>query len=281
MKPTIRDWLTQPDGLAARLRALRARAGLNGKELAERLGWPAAKVSRFENGVRMPSAGDLEAWASACGDPEAADGLIDLLAEAQSVHLDWKRRNRHGLTSVQASYNELVERSSELRSFQVAIVPGLLQVPDYARRMLSQVPELLGTEVDDLDGAVAKRMERQRFLYDTSKHFEFIVTEAVLRWRLCPPPVMLAQLDRLQTAIDLPNVRFGVVPFARQLATTPQTAFSLFDDVAKVETPLGESTHTGDESAFYTRLMERLWADAVQGEQARQLIIQAAHELRP
>ena len=54
------------------------------------------------------------------------------------------------------------------------------------------------------------------------------------------------------------------MPFARQLDTTPQTAFALYGDVAKVETPLGVTTHTGDESAFYIRLMERLWTQTVQ-----------------
>ena len=276
----IRDWLTRPHGLAPRLRDLRTRAGVNGKELAERLGWPAAKVSRFENGVRTPTANDLRAWAGACGDPEAADDLLDLLTEAQSAQLDWKRRYRQGQAAAQAGYIELVERSSVICNFQVAYVPGLLQVPDYARRVLSEMQELHGSEVDDSDEAVTKRLERQRFLYDMSKRFEFIVTEAVLRWRLCPPAVMHAQLDRLQTAIDLPNVRFGVVPFARQLTTTPQTAFTLYDDIAKVETPLGESTHTGDHSAFYVRLMERMWAETARGEEARRLILRAADELR-
>jgi transcriptional regulator with XRE-family HTH domain len=88
LNPTIRDLLTQPSGLASRLRALRTRTGLNGKELAERLDWPAAKVSRFENGARTPTANDLRAWAAACGDPGAADDLIDRLTEAQSAHLD-------------------------------------------------------------------------------------------------------------------------------------------------------------------------------------------------
>jgi hypothetical protein len=167
-----------------------------------------------------------------------------------------------------------------IRNFQVAYVPGLLQVPGYARRVLTEIRELHRAEVDDVDDAVGRRLERQRLLYDTTKQFEFVVTEAVLRWRLCPTAVMRAQLDRLQTAIDLPNVRFGIVPFERELATTPQTAFALFDDIAKIETPLGESTHTGEEAAFYVRLMERLWAQTVQGEDARRLIVRAADELR-
>jgi hypothetical protein len=60
---------------------------------------------------------------------------------------------------------------------------------------------------------------------------------------------MHAQLDRLQTAIDLPNVRLGVVPFIRQLGTTPQTAFAMCDGIAKIETPLGE-TDVADRNAL-------------------------------
>ena len=37
--PVLEEWLTQPEGLAGRLRALRVRAGLSGKELTSATGW--------------------------------------------------------------------------------------------------------------------------------------------------------------------------------------------------------------------------------------------------
>jgi hypothetical protein len=44
---------------------------------------------------------------------------------------------------------------------------------------------------------VALRPECQRHLYDATNHFEFLVTESVPHWSICPPEVLLAQFDRL------------------------------------------------------------------------------------
>jgi len=49
---------------------------------------------------------------------------------------------------------------------------------------------------DEIDAAAAQRMLRQQVLYDTSKTFEFVITEAALCLLLCPLAAMLAQLDR-------------------------------------------------------------------------------------
>ncbi|MCA1672296.1 MAG: DUF5753 domain-containing protein, partial [Actinobacteria bacterium] len=48
-----------------------------------------------------------------------------------------------------------------------------------------------------MDDAVAARMQRQQVLYRTGKRFHFLIAESALRTRLCPPEVMIGQLDRL------------------------------------------------------------------------------------
>jgi transcriptional regulator with XRE-family HTH domain len=279
LNPIVTDWLTRPAGLAPRLRALRNSAGLAGTDLADRAGWHQSKVSRIENGKQLPSVADIRTWTSACGTPEAVDELLDLLGDVQAVHLDWKRRTSRGQVAVQASYNELVQGSKIIRHFETVVVPGLLQTPEYARCIAIEAASIHGTD-DDPDQVVATKLQRQHLLYDSTKEFEFLLAEPVLRWLPGPPEVMRAQLDRLQTVIGLPNVRLGVVPLGVQLDTMPQNSFVLYDDVAKVETFVGESSHTGDEAASYASIMDRLWAAAAEGNEARRLIIRAADELR-
>lgn len=279
MKP-IEDWLTQPDGLAVRLRALRAQANLAGKDLAAALGWQPSKVSKLENGRQMPTPDDIRAWTAAChANQKTTRALLDLLGEAHAVHLDWKRRMRRGQTAVQANYSQLVEDAKIIRHFETGWIPGLLQTHEYARRVLMESAELHGTDVDEVDAAVSIRLARQRFLYDPGKQFEFLITEAVLRFLLTPPEVMRGQLDRLQTIIGAPNVRFGVIRFGVPLTTTPQNSFQMYDDLAIVETFVGETTHTDEEAAAYANTMKRLWDDAAVGEPARRLIVQAAEAL--
>ncbi len=53
------DFQTARVALGARLRELRSEAGLNGKGVAEALGWQRSKVSRLETGKQTPTASDL------------------------------------------------------------------------------------------------------------------------------------------------------------------------------------------------------------------------------
>ena len=279
LDPIVTDWLTRPGGLAPRLRALRTDAGLIGTDLADRAGWNQSKVSRIETGKQLPSDADIRTWATLSGAAElVAAELLELLGDAQALHLDWKRRTRQGQAAVQASYNELVQGSKVIRHFETAVVPGLLQTAEYARCIAVEAASIHGTD-DDPDQVVAMKLQRQQVLYDSTKQFEFLLAEPVLRWLPCPPNVMRAQLDRLQTLIGVPNVRLGIIPLGVQLDTVPQNNFVLYDDVAKVETFVGESSRRGEPAMAYATIMDRLWAAAVEGDPARQLIIRAADAL--
>ena len=273
----LETWLTEPDGLATRLRVLRTQAGMSGKELAAANNWQQSKVSRLENGRQMASPADIDAWARACGaDATTTQALLQLLGDVQAAHLDWKRRMRRGQEEVQLSYNQLVQEARQVRHFETVYVPGLLQTAEYARRVLAEMVDLHGLAVEDVTAAVAARMQRQQLLYDTTKAFEFILAEPVLHWMLCPADVMRGQLDRLQTVIGVPNIRFGIVPMGVQLATAPQNSFQMYDDVAIVETFIGETTHHDEDAAAYARAMDRLWDQAATGEDARRIIINTA-----
>jgi transcriptional regulator with XRE-family HTH domain len=279
---SLEEWLTQPEGMATRLRALRAQAGLSGKQLADANGWAQSKVSRIENGRQMPTNEDIEAWVATCDPGADVRGLLRLRDEARIAHATFRSRMRQGQEKVQESYSDLIANSHLIRYFEASYVPGLLQVPDYARRVLTEMISLHDLEIDDVDAAVAARMRWQQMLYDPAKSFEFLIGESALRWLICSPAVMRSQLDRLQTIIGLERIRFGIIPMGVELATTPQNSFQMYvgdDSVVAVETFIGETFHRGDEAEAYGRAMDRLWDEAVVGEDARQLIIAATQAL--
>jgi transcriptional regulator with XRE-family HTH domain len=279
MSPT-QAWLVRPDGLADRLRALRVQAGLQAKDLAEAVGWYASKVSRIETGQQMPSPDDIRTWARACGaDADTTESLLKILEEARAERTAWKRRMRRGQEAVQLDYNRLTAESTVIRYFETAWVPGFLQTVPYARAVFLEMVSLHDLDVKDIDAAVATRMQRQQLLYDPNKRFELLIAEPVLRWLLVPADVMRGQLDRLQTIIGAPNVRFGIIPMGVPLTTTPQHAFQMYDDLVIVEGFLGEQVHRGEDAAKYTQIMDRLWENAVTGDQARELLIAAARAL--
>ncbi|MER7280463.1 helix-turn-helix transcriptional regulator [Dactylosporangium sp. NPDC000244] len=276
-----RDWLTGPDGLASQLARLREAASLQGKELASVAGWAPSKVSRIENGRQTPSAEDIDAWVNATSaSAEQRKELLHLLDEGLAAQRDWRRKMGSGQVAVQKAHSDYTANASLIRYFDNTFVTGFLQTREYAHRVLTEIRRINDLPIDDVDAAVTLRMQRQQMLYDGAKRFEFLITEAVLRYRLIPAEGMRAQLDRLQTVVDQPNIRFGVIPFEATLPTAPSTSFQLYgDDLAVVENAFSEQENRGEEAARWIRLMDLLWDEAVTGGAARRLIIAAADAL--
>ena len=281
MHPTERK-LTKPGGLAERLFRMRKAAGLTGDQLARELGWSErtgrTKVSKIENGKQQPTKDEITAWAAAAGQPDAVDDLLDVLADVQQVHRNWRGRLRGGNAPVQEEWDLQVRSATRFRAVVPTLIPGLLQTAGYARAILTQVAALWDTT--DVDATVETRMRRQEVLYDTSKTFEFVTTEAALRLLPCPRPVMAGQLDRL-LSMDLQNVTLGIIPMGVPLGVSPPyNTFDLLDDRVIIENPGGEDEPGDDESAVYARLFGLLMAEAATGEEARRLIAAAAEALR-
>jgi transcriptional regulator with XRE-family HTH domain len=261
------------------LQRIRKAAGLTGDQVAARLGWPRSKVPKIENGRQMPTEADIRAWAEACSQPDAVRELLDLLSDAQAVHRQWRHRLRSGHAALQAEFDALVRQAKRIRNFEVLLIPGLLQTPDYARYRALEAVRLHGTDQERLEETVTARMRRQEVLYDTSKTFDFIITEAALRYLLCPPQVMRGQLDRLLSVLGLSHVTFGIIPPGKELAIAPMTGFLMADEVTIVETFTSGDTLRGEESAKYGEIAEGLMNEAVTGDDARRLITAAIAEL--
>lgn len=263
--------------LGRRLRALRVGAGLAGKELAAALGWPASKVSRIELARQNASPADIDAWLTVTGGSDAErTGLLGLLDQAREDQNTFRQRTRRGQAPVQAGYNALVQGCTHFREFHTAVVPGMLQTPDYARAVLAAATKF--NPVPDIDKAVQVRVARQKYLY-SRRQFEFVITESVLRWGIAPPDVMRGQLDRLHSAIGLPNVRLGILPFGVALDFVPLHMFEMFDDLVCVETISREHRHVGAEAQTYIEAFETAQAVALTGSDARALLLSTADDL--
>ena len=236
MRPTG-EWLNQPGGLAERLVRLRKAAGLTGDRLAALLGWPRSKVPKIENGRQMPTDADITAWAEACGQPDAIPDLLDMLSDAQAVHRQWRHqlRERPGRApgGVRRARTGSQATSATSRSCLSRAFSRPPTTPDTARL---RPYGCTARRSEGVDETVAARMRRQEVLYDGSKTFEFVVTEAAFRLLLCPRDVMLAQLDRLLTASTLGNVTLGIIPFDAELAVMPMLGFLVADELTVLET---------------------------------------------
>lgn len=258
--------------LGERLRELRRNAGLTGRQLAEALSWPASKVSKLENGRQQPTDVDIRGWTDATGRADATESLLTALQTLEEQHAEWQRPLRRGMRAHQDTVIARDARTRMFRAFEPTVVPGLLQTPDYARARFEQGIAEFGAH--DVDEAVAARMRRQEMLYRADKRFHLVLTEATLRYSLCPAEVMLGQLDRLIALAALPTVQLGVLGFGTSCSVAPLHGFWLYDDDrVVVETYSAELTLAQpQEIELYTRTFDAFAADASYGREARAII---------
>jgi transcriptional regulator with XRE-family HTH domain len=278
LQPT-REWLNRPGGLAERLQRMRKAAGLTGDQLATRLGWTRAKIPKIENGRQMPTEADIKAWAEVTGQQGATAELLGMLADAQTVYRQW-RLGAGGHEALQGQYDAIVRNAKVIRNFQIMLIPGLLQTPEYARYRALEAVRLHGADPDGIEAVVAARMRRQEVLYDTTKTFTFVITEAALRYLLCPRPVMLAQLDRLATVSEFGNVSLGIIPPGVELPVAPMVGYLMADDTTIVETFTSAIAVSATEAPKYVQVTDELMAESVTGGEARKLIMAATDSLR-
>lgn len=269
------------EALGARLRELRKDAGLSGRALAAATGQHFTRVSKIEHGVQTPTDADIRTWCRVCG---AEDQIPDLIATARAVesaYLEFRRQARAGMKRVLGAHTAaLYERTGLYRIYEHNVIPGLFQTAAYSAAMLSFWIGFLGT-ANDLEDAVAARMERQRVLYHGGKRFVVVLEEQALRTWFGAAEVQAGQLDRLLAVMSLPNVSMGIVPLMTERTAVGSTGFWIFDDsLVALETPTASIEVTRpSEIALYVRMFEHLKTPAVYGRAARALITKTLDEL--
>ena len=270
------------NALGKRLRELRQAADLSGRQLAESLSWPPSKVSKIENGRQTPSDDDVRGWTRATDSEHETEALLASLHTLEVQHAEWRRILRTGLKPRQQEHVEWDQKTRFFRAFEATVIPGLLQTAEYARARFAEAIRRLRLP-NDINEAVAARVQRQEILYRPDKRFHFVLTEAALKFRLCPPEVMLGQLDRLVSFSQLPNVRLGIIDFDAQYATSPWHGFWMYDNErVLVETfSAALDLRQPQEIELYGNAFEQLAAIASYGRSARTIINRTIDDLAP
>jgi transcriptional regulator with XRE-family HTH domain len=263
------------EALGVRLREIRRDAGFTGRALAGLVGCHFTKVSRIENGGQTPSEAEIRAWCAVC---RAEDQLPDLIASVraiESMYLEWRRQTRAGMKRLMLSSVPLYERTKLFRIYEHNIVPGLFQTAEYSAAMLAYFYDFLNIP-NDLEAAVAARMERQRVIYTGDRRFVVVMEEQALLKQVGNADVMAGQLDRLLAVMSLPRVSLGIIPLTRRTAFAA-VGFWIYDEaLVGVETPTASLEVTQPrEIALYARMFEQLQQAAVYGQAARIIVTDA------
>jgi transcriptional regulator with XRE-family HTH domain len=261
--------------LAGSLRDLRTRAKVSTYELASRLGWSQSRVTRMERGQAPVTPEDVAAWADAVGaDHDTAAALMAQAEDAANQMRSWREVHGKGLASRQREMAAIHSTMTNFREFAHACVPGLLQTPAYAARIL-ELADVAGR--GGVAEAAAQRINNQAILYDPARSFEFVLTEAALRYRAGPAPMMRAQADKIIGTMTLPSVSISVIPFTAEPAALYVSGFVIYEipdapfvlvEVLSIEQQLGSAW----DLQLYRETFARLQGTAVTGVEAEALI---------
>ncbi|MGW7640530.1 helix-turn-helix domain-containing protein [Streptomyces decoyicus] len=197
------------------LRHFREAAGFTQEGLSNKIPCDRSQVARVEAGTRVPQ----DTFAQQCDDLLGTGGVllrlwgrIDWYPEVQ--HPDWFERRA-----------EMDAKAVALREYQEQVMPGLLQTPEYAHALFSQIAS--GDEVEE---RVRARMSRQpRFLVDGGPLYIAVLDETCLRSAVGSPEVMRDQCAHLLSIAQRPNIRIQVAPAEFFGLVRPRSSMSLIE----------------------------------------------------
>lgn len=218
------------------MRSSRERRGWTQDELADRMEYSSTHISAVETGRKSPTRRFSR----------SLDSAFELDGTTESFERAWGEI-RHG--SLLEGFPEFVgyeARAAEIRLYEVGVMPGLLQTPEYATALVASEVKRGAITDDQARERTALIAERQAALIRRTPPLVFVVLdESCIRRPIGGPDVMDGQLARLVEFAALPNTVLQVATFAmgdRRPFNLPITVLTLAD---RSLMSYAESAHRG------------------------------------
>ncbi|MFF4080042.1 Scr1 family TA system antitoxin-like transcriptional regulator, partial [Streptomyces sp. NPDC001777] len=188
----------------ARIRSSREARGWKQEQLGKHMGYSGTHVSAVETGRKMPTLRFSRSADQVFGTGETADTF-----ERQYREL------RHGsLLEGFPQYVGYEGRAAEIRLYEVGIIHGLLQTPEYARALADSAVRRGTITPEQAEERASFLAERQAALVRPRPPTLLVVLdESCIRRQVGGAKVMAAQLDRLIEFAEQPNTVLQIAPF--------------------------------------------------------------------
>ncbi|MET8710920.1 helix-turn-helix domain-containing protein [Streptomyces californicus] len=207
----------------ARLRSMRMERGWIQDQLADMLGCSGRHISAIETGRKsatLPFA-------------RKVDRLCDLIGSEHSFERQWQEMKHGNLLEGFPEYVGYEGRAVEIRLFEVGLIPGLLQTPEYARAVAFGDVKRGAITAEQADDRVAFLAGRQAALVRPRPPMVFaVMDESCLHQAVGGPEVMDAQLEHLIEMSAHPNWIIQLSPFslgARRAFDLPVNLLTMAD----------------------------------------------------
>ncbi|QLH19329.1 helix-turn-helix transcriptional regulator [Streptomyces sp. Rer75] len=271
--------------LGAYLRRLRREQGLAIKDAAPVIRASVSKISRMERGENPPRERDVLDLVDHYGvqDPKQVEAVRELLRQATAKA--WYDEYADVTPGWLKRLIGLEDSATEIRTYEVSVVPGLLQTPSYARAIVtSGLPNASETEVRR---RVDLRMTRQRLLQGGGRpQLVALLDEAILRRPVGSADVMVEQLEYLLHAAERSGITIRVVRFMKGAKIAPSTPVTYLkfapggpSELVYLEQAAGAtyiSKKSGVES--YRYVLSELWGAAASRKETMELLHAAIRE---
>jgi uncharacterized protein DUF5753/helix-turn-helix protein len=222
--------------LGSELRRYRLAAGnLTQGHLAKLINYSEGMISNVETAQKVPRRDFVERCDEALKTGGALTVLHGLL-----------KHETHPVQSF-ARYVEAEREATGIHMWDIVVIPGIFQTPEYARALLTAgLPAARPEVIDDL---VTARIERQEILNrDKPPMLWTIIDESVLRRAIGGKETQHTQLDRLVELANRPGINIQVIPHATGAHAGLTSSFIIlsFDDspdLAYSEDPASNHLH--------------------------------------
>ncbi|WP_327091038.1 helix-turn-helix domain-containing protein [Nonomuraea sp. NBC_01738] len=263
--------------LGTQLRSLRTASGISREDAGYAIRASHAKISRLELGQVSFKHRDVADLLTLYGvvEPGDREPLLELAKQANAP--GWWHKYADLLPSWFEVYIGLEGAASIIRTYENQFVPGLLQVPAYARAVITLAHD--DASPAELDRRVALRTTRQERLRSGLTLWA-VIDEAAVRRTLGGPEVMRAQIEHLLAITAEPNVTVQIMPFDRGGHAAAGGPFSLLrfperelPDVVYME-QLTSALYLDKpaEAEQYLKVMNRLSVQADSPEASRRFL---------
>ncbi|MFJ3757126.1 Scr1 family TA system antitoxin-like transcriptional regulator [Streptomyces sp. NPDC090080] len=186
----------------ARLRSSREASGWTQEALAEQMGYSSTHISSVETGRKLPTS-------------RLARSADKALGTGDTFERAWRKVRHAGLLEGFPQFVEHEAQAAEIRLYEVGVIPGLLQTPEYAAALAQSAVKRGTITGEQAEERVALVAERQAALVRTPSPLIFaVLDESCLRRPIGETATMDAQLARLREFADLPHTHFQVAPFS-------------------------------------------------------------------
>jgi hypothetical protein len=256
--------------VGAQLRRLRETANVTREAAGYHIRSSESKISRMELGRVSFKERDVDDLLLLYGvnDPSQREPLVE---QARQANLPgWWHAFDDVMPGWFQTYVGLESAASLIRSYEVQVLPGLLQTAAYARAVITS--GLPGISEDEMDRRINLRAQRQELLRRANPvQFWVVIDEAAIHRPLGGTRVMREQFEHLLDLMSLPNVVVQIMPYAIGGHAGEGGSFSILrfpepDLVDLVYVPQLFSAAFLDKPDYverYSRVIERLAVDAL------------------